>query len=155
VRVDPTLYDRLEALDRVRLAGRVNEVSLDVMAHDFGNRFGLADRYIRAEATYTYKLLRPLHQIGFGFGTISGRTPVDRMVGGDDVLKGIRYGFGEVRLRAHPSVFFDGRLGLGVSHNGFAGSGRGIVTFGKPWRSCVQIGGEYIGDLGASGWVRL
>src|SRR5690606_5739308 len=48
-----------------------------------------------------------------------------------------------------------GRVGLGVSHDNFEGNGRAAVTFGKPWRSCVQVGAEYMGDLGPSGWVRL
>lgn len=155
VRVDPSLFDRLEALDRTRIGGRLNEVSLDVVAHNFGNRYGLRDQFIRTEAQYSYKLLRQLHEIAFGFGSISGRTPETKMATADDVLKGMRYGFGQVRLRAHPSVFIDGRLGLGVSHDGFEGHGRGSITFGKPWRSCVQIGGEYFGDLGPTGWVRL
>jgi hypothetical protein len=155
VRVDPSLTDRLEALDRTRLLDRRNEVSLDVVAHNFGNRYGLRDQYIRSEAVYSYKLLRVLHEIGFGFGSITGRTPETQMPDSDDVLKGMRYGFGQIRLRAHPSVFLDGRFGLGVSQDGFEGHGRASITFGKPWRSCVQIGGEYFGDLGPTGWVRL
>ena len=73
----------------------------------------------------------------------------------ETVLKGMRYGFGQVRLRAHPSVFVDARVGLGVSQESFKGSGGAALTFGKPWRSCVQVGGEFIGDLGPSAWVRL
>jgi len=155
VRVDPSLFDRLEALDRTRIRNRLNEVSLDVVAHNFGNRYGLRDQFIRAEATYSHKLLRQLHEISFGFGSITGRTPESQMPTSDDVLKGTRYGFGQVRLRVHPSVFIDGRFGLGVSHAGFGGNGRGAVTFGKPWRSCVQLGAEYFGDLGPTAYVRL
>jgi hypothetical protein len=155
VRVDPTLFDRLEELDLERLRVRRNEVAVDVVAHNFGNRYGIKDQFIRSEAVYSYKLLRQLHEISFGFGSITGWTPEAKMAGADDVLKGMRYGFGQVRLRAHPSVFLDGRLGLGVSHEDFAASGRAAITFGKPWRSCVQVGGEYIGDLGPTGWVRL
>jgi hypothetical protein len=67
----------------------------------------------------------------------------------------MRYGFGQVRLRVHPSVFIDARVGLGVSQVEFKGSGSGALIFGKPWRSNVSVGGEYIGDLGGTGWVRL
>ncbi len=155
VRVDPTLFDRLETLDRERLQGRLNEVAVDVIAHNFGNRYGVRDRFIRTEAVYSYKFLRQLHEIGFGFGSITGHTPESEMPNTGDVLRGMRYGFGQVRVRAHPSVFLDGRFGLGVSHFGFEPSGRAAITFGKPWRSCVQFGGEYIGDLGPTGWVRL
>jgi hypothetical protein len=155
VRVDPSLFDRLEALDIDRLQNRRNEIALDVVAHDFGNRYSLRDRFIRSELTYSYKLLRQLHEISFGFGSITGRTPTSEEPTAMDVLKGMRYGFGQFRLRAHPSVFIDARLGLGVTHDDFEGQGRAAITFGKPWRSCVQIGGEVIGDLGPSGWVRL
>ena len=155
VRVDPTLVDRLESLDRERLDNRVNEVALDVVAHNFGNRYNISDYFIRSELIYSHRMLRVLHQVAFGFGSITGRTPLMSEVNGDDVLKGIRYGFGEIRLRAHPSVFIDARIGLGVSHEEFAGTGRAQLTFGKPWRSCVSIGGEYFSDLGPTGWVRL
>jgi hypothetical protein len=155
VRVDPSLFDRLESLDRARLRNRLDELSVDVVAHNFGNRYDLRDQYVRTEAVYSHKLLRQVHEIGFGFGSITGYTPEARMATSDDVLKGMRYGFGQVRLRAHPSVFLDGRFGLGVSQDGFEGHGRGSITFGKPWRSCVQVGAEYFGDLGPSGWVRL
>lgn len=155
VRVDPALYDRLETLDRQRLQGRLNEVSLDVVAHDFGNRYELRDRFMRAELVYTHRLLRVLHEVAFGFGSIQGRTPTMSDPGGQDVLRAERYGFGQVRLRVHPSVFIDARIGLGVSHEDFDTTLRSVFTFGKPWRSCVQIGGEFFGDVGSTGFVRL
>ncbi len=155
VRVDPSLFDRLEALDIDRLRNRRNEITLDVVAHNFGNRYDLRDRFIRTELNYAYRLLRQLHEISFGFGSITGRTPTTEEPTAMDVLKGMRYGFGKVRLRAHPSVFIDARLGLGVTHEDFEGQGAAAITFGKPWRSCIQIGGEMIGDLGPSAWVRL
>lgn len=155
VRVDPSLVDRLESLDRQRLGNRLDELALDVVAHNFGNRYDIPDWFVRSEVTYSHNLLRVLHQVGFGFGSINGRTPADRMQGGDDAWRAMNYGYGQVRMRVHPSVFLDGRIGLGVSHDNFEGLGRGSVTFGKPWRSCVQIGGEYFGDLGPTGWVRL
>ena len=155
VRVDPALYDRLETLDRQRLDGHLNEVSLEVQAHDFGNRYEFRDRYLRSELVYTHRLLRVLHEVAFGFGSITGRTPTMSDPAGEDVLRGERYGFGQVRLRVHPSVFIDGRIGLGVSQEDFDTTLRSVFTFGKPWRSCVQIGGEYFGDVGSTGWVRL
>ncbi len=158
VRVDPSLLDRLETLDRERLGNRLDQVSFDVVAHDFGNRYDLRDWFVRSELVYSHELLRELHQVGFGFGTIDGRTPMNRMTvaeGGRDVWHSMNYGFGQVRIRMHPSFFIDGRVGLGVSHEGFSGLGRAQLTFGKPWRSCVSVGGEYVGDLGPSAWVRL
>ncbi len=155
VRVDPTIIDRLETLDRDRLANHKNQISLEVMGHNFGNRFELADHYVRGELGFTHRLWRVLHHISFGFGSVSGKTP---LVSADDGIveaKALRYGYGEVRVRPHPSIFLDARASLGVSREGFDQGIRGQVTFGKPWRSCVQIGGEALGDVGASAWVRL
>jgi len=85
----------------------------------------------------------------------TGTTPVMSAPGGDVAQHGLRYGFGQVRLRVHSSVFLDGRVGLGVSYAGFEQGIRGAITFGKPWRSSVQVGAEYLGDLGPTAWVRL
>ena len=153
VHVEASLADRLETLDRGRLGDLDNEVSLDVTGHDFGNRYGLTDEYARGELVYTHRVLRSLHEVGFGFGAIEGKTPT----AAEDMstVKGTRYGFGQVRLRVHPSVFVDARVGLGVSQDGFGGTTRGQITFGKPWRSCLQVGAEYMSALGPTGWVRL
>ncbi|MGE0545535.1 MAG: hypothetical protein AB7O24_12870 [Kofleriaceae bacterium] len=155
VRVDPALFDRLEDLDRERLNGHANEIAVEFMGHNFGNRYGIADRFVRGELTFTHRLLRELHHVSFGFGAIDGRTPEDDLPTAGNVRHALRYGFGEVRLRAHPSVFIDLRLALGVSHDGFDQGVRGALTFGKPWRSSVSVGAEYLHDLGASAWVRL
>lgn len=155
VHVDPSPIDRLEALDRARLADLDNEVALDVVGQNFGNRYGLADRFIRGELIYTHRVLRVLDEVGFGFGSIGGTTPVMSAPDADVAVHALRYGFGQVRLRVLPSLFIDGRVGLGVSDQGFEENVRAAVTFGKPWRSSVQIGAEYLGDLGPSAWVRL
>jgi hypothetical protein len=155
VHVDPTLYDRLEVLDRARLEGRTEEVSVDVDAHDYDNRYGIKDHYVRGEIIYTHRVLRVLHEVGFGFGSIQGTTPETSAMDAMAVTHGARYGFGQVRLRLHPSVFVDARIGLGVSDQGFEENVRGAIIFGKPWRSCVTLGAEYMGDLGPSAWARL
>ena len=155
VHVDPTVADRLEAQDLSRLGGLVNELSVELVEHDFGNRYGLDDHFERGELTYTHHLLRTLYDIGFGFGEISGRTPMMSDPASTIEHNGARYGFGQVRLRLHPSIFVDGRVGLGVSQSGFGGNVRGAITFGKPWRSSVQLGAEYIADLGPTVWARL
>jgi hypothetical protein len=155
VHVDPSLYDRLEVLDRERLEGRTEEVSFDVEAHRFGNQHGFKDQYLRGELVYTHRFLRILHEVGFGFGSLQGNAPAVTGSMSDVPDYGLRYGFGQVRLRVHPSVFVDGRIGMGVSEHGFEENIRGAVTFGKPWRSSVQIGAEYLGELGPSTWARL
>jgi hypothetical protein len=155
VRVVPSLYDRLEVLDRARLGDRRNEISVDVMGHDFGNRFKLSDRYLRGEIAYTRRVWRELHSVTFGFGALQGETPRMSTPDGAELDKGTRYGFGEARMRAHPSIFLDARGALAASHKGFSGGVRGQIIFGKPWRSSVFVGGEYMGGVGGSAWVRL
>ncbi|MGE0403892.1 MAG: hypothetical protein AB7T06_44705 [Kofleriaceae bacterium] len=156
VRVDPAEIDRLEEIDLERLDGHRNSVSFEVMGHNFGNRYGFKDEFIRGEATFTYSVLRYLHHIAFGFGAIEGRTPIYSDVNDDvDVRRATRYGFGEIRVRPHRSVFLDLRVDLGVSHDGFDQGARGVITFGKPWRSNVSVGGEIFGDMGGTAWVRL
>lgn len=155
VRVDPTLGDRLEARDDARYRGRRNRISADVVGHNFGNRYDLDDRFVRGEVAFTHRLLRMLHHISFGFGSVSGTTPLMSEPGGATDGKALRYGFGEIRVRAHPSVYVDARASLGVSDGGFDQGVRGQVTFGKPWRSSLAVGGEYLGDVGSSAWVRL
>jgi hypothetical protein len=44
---------------------------------------------------------------------------------------------------------------MGFSHDGFSGLVRGLLVLGKDWRSCVQIGAEYIEDLDGAVWLRL
>lgn len=157
LRVDPTLADRLEALDRQRLRDRRDQLALDFMGHNFGNRYGLPDRFFRGELTLTHRFLRVLHHVAFGFGTLYGKTPRSSTPAFHEGYfnRGLRYGFGEVRLRLHPSVFVDARLALGVSHEGFDQAARGVLTLGRPWRSSISLGGELIGDLGSSAWARL
>jgi len=157
VRVDPGLFDRLEDLDRKRHLGLRDQISLEIAAHNFGNRYDLPDRFGRGEATFTHRLWRQLHHIAFGFGTIWGKTPVSSEPAAheDYVAHGMRYGFGELRFRLHPSVFVDARVALGVSQDGFDGGVRGQVIFGKPWRSALFIGGEAFRDLDKTAWVRL
>lgn len=157
VRMDPELTDRLHDLDAERLDHRRNEVAVDFGGHNFGNRYGLPDRFFRGELTFTHRLWRTLYHLSFGYGTVFGKTPLqstpeDHM---QYLVRGARYGFGEARLRLYPSIFVDARLAMGVSYEGFMRSARGAVHFGKPWRAAVTVGGELADDIGKSAWVRL
>jgi|JI10StandDraft_1071094.scaffolds.fasta_scaffold15735_2 hypothetical protein len=154
VRIEPTEDERLADADRVRNEGRTDTVRLDVDAHDFGNRFGNQDRYLRGELEWTHRFSRRLYSIGFGFGFIQGQTPREDPDDGS-ANHAARYGAATVRLRLHPSIYTDLRLILGVSHEGFMRGGAGTVTFGKPWRSNFAVGAEVLDDLGPSLSVRL
>lgn len=155
IRIEPTLFDRLESLDDDRLEGHREIVSLDVDAHDFGNRYGVDDRFLRAELRWTHRVSRTLHSVGFGFGSIWGRTPDREGRGALPQVALARYGTAEVRVRAHPSLFVDAKLSLGASEEGFLRGIGGAVTFGKPWRSNISGGAEILDDLGPTAYVRL
>ena len=155
VRVDPTVSDRLVELDRRRLGDRANRIAIDVDGHDFGNRYGRLDRFIRGEATFTHRLGGTLYEILFGFGVIQGVTPLMSEPGGDTIKTGLRYGSAGVRVRATPVIFVDARTSIGVSQDGFAAGVAGALTLGRPWRSNVSVGGEWLADLGPSAFVRL
>ncbi|MCE9577608.1 MAG: hypothetical protein K8W52_30945 [Deltaproteobacteria bacterium] len=155
IAVVPTEIDRLEAQERVRTDDRADTVAVEVTAHDFGNRYAHTDRYARGELTWTHRFLRNLYSTGFGMGGISGTTPTPGGPNTTDQDRQGRYGFAEVRLRLHPSIFVDGRATLGVSHSGFLRGIGGAITFGKPWRSNLSVGGEALDDLGGSAYVRL
>lgn len=155
IRVDPSVVDRLADLDRRRTAGRTETVAFDVDGHDYGNRYGGKDYFVRSELRWTHRISTQLHSIGFGFGVIQGRTPDREGPTAEDQITAGRYGLAEVRLRPHPSVFVDGRLTLGVSHRGFLRGIGGALTFGQPWRSNLSVGGEVLDDLGPTAYVRL
>jgi hypothetical protein len=155
IRVEPTVRDRLADIDRRRTGGRTDTVSFDLDGHNFGNRYGISDWFVRGELRWTHRVSTALHSIGFGFGTIQGRTPAGEGADADDVVGASRYGAAELRLRPHPSFFVDARMMLGVSRTGFLGGVSGAVTFGKPWRSHLRFGAEYLDELGASAHVRL
>ena len=155
IRVEPTVVDRLAELDRRRTRGHTETVAFDVDAHDFGNRYGGSDWFVRSELRWTHRISQRLHAIGFGFGVLQGRTPAGEGADVEDDVKAGRYGLAEVRLRPHRSVFVDARLTLGVSHAGFLRGLGGTVTLGKPWRANVSVGGEILDDLGPTATVRL
>jgi hypothetical protein len=154
VRVEPDERDRLAAIDAVRTAGRTETVRLDIDTHDFGNRFGNDDRFLRGELAWTHRVSRTLYAIGFGYGFIEGKTPRPDM-NLASAHHAARYGAADVRLRLHRSIYADARLVLGVSHAGFMRGVAGTVTFGKPWRSNLAFSGEALDDLGPTVAVRL
>lgn len=155
IRLEPTLTDRLEKLDDDRQLGRRESVSFDVDGHNFGNRYGNRDDFARAELRWTHRVSRTLHSIGFGFGSIWGHTPDRDGRGALDQLALARYGTADVRVRAHPSLFLDGRVSLGVSDEGFLRGVGGAIIFGKPWRSNIAFGADMLDDLGPTAYVRL
>jgi len=105
------------------------------------------------DATNLQLIARTLEQIGFVTDIKLNARPASDL--GFAVSVGATDQPNNGDMHPHPSIFVDARASLGVSRAGFDQGLRGQVTFGKPWRSCVQVGAEALGDVGASGWVRL
>jgi hypothetical protein len=127
VRVEPTQSKRWAEKERARLDGYVSSVSVDVFGQNFGNRHDHSDRFVRGEIEFTHRLLLSrLYSITLG-----------------------------AVLRFHESLWFEGKVGIGVDREGFIGAASGVVTFGKPWRSSVDLGIEVYENLGPTAWLRL
>lgn len=155
VRVEPPALERLAAADEERMGGRLDTVRLDLDGHNFGNRYGRHDYFVRSELQWTHHFLRRLYAVSFGYGLIEGKTPLTEEADPEVVKRSARYGFSEVRVRLSPSVFLDGRAELGVNREELEVGAAGALTLGRPWRSSVQIGGEVMSSMGPTVFVRL
>jgi len=155
VRVEAPLVERLGESDEDRMGGRLDAVRFDFDGHNFGNRYGQHDYFFRSELAWTHSFLRTLYAISFGYGGIEGKTPETDLPGATAVKKSARYGFSEVRTRLHESIFVDLRATLGVDRDDLEYGGSGAVTLGRPWRSCLQFGGEVLRSMGPTAFVRL
>lgn len=155
VRVEPPVLERLAAADEQRMGGRLDAVRFDLDGHNFGNRYGKHDYFVRSELQWTHHFLRRLYAVSFGYGLIEGKTPETEEPEPHVVKRSARYGFSEVRVRLHPSIFLDGRAELGVNREELEVGAAGALTLGRPWRSSVQIGGEAMSSMGPSVFVRL
>ncbi len=155
VLVEAPLVERLGQSDEERMGGRLDSVRLDIDGHNFGNRYDRHDYFVRGELAWTHHFLRTLYAISFGYGGIEGKTPETDEPGALAVKKSARYGFSEVRTRLYEAVFVDLRATLGVDRDDLEYGGSGAVTLGRPWRSCLQIGGEMLRSMGPTAFVRL
>ena len=156
ITIAPTMSVRWAEKERRRLGGHTSAISVDVNGQNFGNRFGNPDRFARAELEFVHRMLAgPLYSISLGYGAIEGETPDREFADAISEEKGARYGYAGIRLKLSRSIWADGKASLGFDRNGFiVGAGFG-VTLGRPWRSNVNFGAEYMGGMGPSLWFRL
>lgn len=153
--VEAPLVERLGRSDEERMDGRLDIIRLDVDGHDFGNRYGRDDYFLRSEVRWSHHFLRTLYAISFGYGAIEGKTPETDLPGATAVKKSARFGFSEVRTRLFESVFVDLRATLGVDRDDLEYGGSGALILGRPWRSSFQVGGELLRSMGPTAFVRL
>lgn len=167
---------RLMKQELARLRGRRARVSASVEQVDFGSRrfatvMGpeeIADRYLRFDADFTYRLLRyPVSWLRFGATHLLGETPRIAARGdeGDcadmsaDECRfdaGFRVGgWFELRFRLASALDLDTRGMVVATPAGFNVGGRGELRVGPEDGSHLALGGEAIGDVGGSVWCRL
>ena len=154
VRVEPDAGARWIEVERRRLDGRDSGFALQAAFVNFGTTYG-DDYFMRGEASWTHRVVTGLYSFKLGYGAIEGLTPEDRMPRAPTLDTGFRYGFGEARFRAGSRLWLDLGALLGFSHDGFAAGVRAQALIGRDDRTCVVLGGETIGGLGGSTWVRL
>lgn len=157
VRVEPTVGLRWMEAEHRRLGGRERRIAFDLVGNSFGDVYG-NDYYYRGELGWTQRLVTWLYSFTLGYGFIAGETPDRRSNEPMEVItleKGLRYGYGETRVRLHRVIWVDLGAILGFSQDGFAGGVRGDLVLGKEWRSCVKVGGEWLGDMGNTYWLEL
>lgn len=156
IAIAPSMSTRWAEKERKRLGGFASAISLDVDGMDFGNRYAKHDRFVRGELAFSHRLLsRYLYSITLAYGAIEGNTPDGQFSDAIVERRGARYGYAGVRLKLRRSIWADGKVLMGFDRNGFiAGAGAGI-TLGRPWRSNINFGAEYMQGMGPTLWFRL
>jgi hypothetical protein len=154
--VAPTQSVRWAQKERQRLGGYVSSVSVDVRGHNFGNRYGNRDQYIRGDLEWTHRLLLPgLYSISLGYAMIEGYTPTSTLDTAESEQRGARFGYGGVLLRLQRSIWLEGSATIGVDRGGFIAGAGAELTLGRPWRSNISMGAEYLQEMGPTLWIRL
>lgn len=119
-----------------------------------------SDALFRGELQYTFRPLEFLYDFGFGLGFMRGGTPTVlddgrsvKINGAGQDEPGLNYGFGEATLEPYRNFSLTGRLTLGASDVGFAVGFGGIVRLGRIAGTRLELGGEFIEDIGSRGWM--
>jgi len=122
------------------------------------------DWYYRAEADYLYRLFEGVQgfridSLRVGMGTLRGAVPTPYLTLNPtdftNTRVGLDYGFSEVDFAFHPLFGVSAKVLLGGNASGFAAGFGGKIRIGKPRASRVELEGEYVSGLGATGTFRL
>ncbi len=162
VQLQDARADAAEANALERLGGRRSVVASSFEYVSFGRRTagvdlpaaqGIVvkspDRYVRAEAGYTYRVLRDVAEFGLRIGVVRGDSP------GRDREVGLNYGAPHLRVRAAPFLHFEGSIFTGITEVGFAFGVGGSVHVGEPYGTKLVLGLETIEVFGTRGYSRL
>ncbi len=157
VEVPGDLEDARERALAARLDNRRSVVSTSTEYVAFGQRSvdggrEVADRYWRAEASYTYRPLRTVAEFGIRAGVVRGPNP------SSDATKpdlGLNYGAPSIRLRLGDIWHVEGEFLTSVTASGFAVGTGGAVLIGDPYGSKLTLGFESIQGFGSRVYSRV
>ncbi len=127
----------------------------------------IPDQYLRIDADFTYRLLKlPLHSLRFGYTRLIGQVP--RGNRDDDgscgaltqsectVDAGFKVGgWFELGLHVAEDVAIDARGMVLATTEGFNVGGRVEFRLGNERATHVALGGEFVADVGNTGFFRL
>lgn len=104
------------------------------------------DQYWRVEGSYTYRLLRTVHEFGFRVGVVRGKSLVD--VAQHDASKfdvGLNYAGANVRFRIADIVYADLQTLGSVTEIGFSVGAGAAVVLGDPFAFHFTLGWQTTG----------
>jgi len=157
VEVPGDLEDARERAIADRLDNRRSVVSTNTEYVVFGQRSvdggrAVADRYWRAEASYTYRPLRTVAEFGIRAGIVRGPNPSADLTKPD---LGLNYGAPSIRLRLADIWHVEGEFLTSVTASGFSVGTGAAVLIGDPYGSKLTLGFESIQGFGSRLYSRL
>lgn len=141
---------------RYRAGASFEYVSLGQRTLPAGVSGPRAASYWRSAASFGYSFFGVVDAIRFEVGVLRGEQ---ELVGADAMRTtgalGFNWGSGELLFRLHELVRLRSRLIFGVSEQGFELGGALGVVIGDPDGTSLELAGEGVTGLGATGRLRL
>lgn len=158
--VHPSVDDARRERDTVRSQARRYRVHALGELVDFGSRktatnMPLTDRYYRVDADFSYRLWAyPLEELQFGYTRLLGEAPSEDMTASTGAGFKVAGWFG-LGMAVAEGVRVDGRVIVLATQSGFQIGTRGEARLGELDGSHIALGGEYLADVGSTGYFRL
>jgi hypothetical protein len=115
----------------------------------------IADQYWRTEASFTYRLLRTVSELGIRGGVYRGTSVVPNETDANLYSVGLNYGAPWLRIRAEDWLHFEGEFLTSVTEVGFSLGAGVAVLLGDPYGSHLTLGVESINVFGTRGYSRF
>ncbi len=134
--------------------GKTDAVVLDPATNRLVSE-GIADRYWRTEAGYTYRPLRVVSEFSIRAGVVRGQSVVPDETDESSFDVGLNYASPKVRFRAADYVFLDAALLTSVTEVGFSLGGGGALLIGDPFGTRMTFGFESVETFGTRFYTRM